>query len=334
MRPDTVTEKTRNAIGDIPVAAAAPDFGWSLGVVVLKNPVAEKLLLQADSSNRTGVYGTNFLVAWALYRSARRVSFSPASQLSSSSWKWHVQRRRVRRWHAYRADKGVISSIHVKHLIDMAPRELFGDAVLDGVSPMQSDLAMSQFHFAFTQGPEHALASGGANASWKALLMENPASTFTLTPDDVRVELNIADYPLQVCHPSVFDMSRVPAGQGLLKIEGCMPYKIQGRTVTRACNQGSGCRRCLTALHALHDQPDKRQATASYLLSHLDMERMNPSMWRGSAHHFDNRGGNFAPCPLDIPGLYQTGACMAPGGSIVGLPGCNTTQAVLQEGAS
>jgi len=70
---------------------------------------------------------------------------------------------------------------------------------------------------------------------------------------------------------------------------------------------------------------------AKFLLNPLDIERMNPSIWRGSAHHFDNRGGNFPPCRMGIPGLYQTGACTAPGGSISGLPGRNTAQVVLQD---
>jgi phytoene dehydrogenase-like protein len=34
---------------------------------------------------------------------------------------------------------------------------------------------------------------------------------------------------------------------------------------------------------------------------------------------------------MGIPGLYQTGACTAPGGSISGMPGRNTAQAVLQD---
>jgi phytoene dehydrogenase-like protein len=48
----------------------------------------------------------------------------------------------------YRAEKAVVSTIHVKHLIDMAPRKLFGDLVLDGVDLMTPELAMFQFHFA------------------------------------------------------------------------------------------------------------------------------------------------------------------------------------------
>jgi phytoene dehydrogenase-like protein len=231
----------------------------------------------------------------------------------------------------YRASKGVVSSIHVKHLIDMAPRELFGDTVLDGVNLMQPELAMFQFHFAFTQEPEYALASGGTIASCEASLMEDPASIFTLTPDDARGELNIADYPLQVCHPSVFDKTRVPAGQGLLKIEGCMPYSLKGGPQHWDAIKDQVADAVLTRYMRYTTNLTQDKVLARFLLSPLDIERMNPSMWRGSAHHFDNRGGNFAPCRMGIPGLYQTGACTAPGGSISGLPGRNTAQVVLQD---
>ena len=58
---------------------------------------------------------------------------------------------------------------------------------------------------------------------------------------------------------------------------------------------------------------------------------MNPAMWRGSVHHFDNRWGNFAPYRMPIAGLYQTGACTAPGGSISGMPGRNAAAVILQD---
>ena len=62
IHPDTVAAMTGNSIGDLPVAAAGPGFGWGLGVAVLKDPLAAKLPLRAGSWNWAGVYGTNFWV--------------------------------------------------------------------------------------------------------------------------------------------------------------------------------------------------------------------------------------------------------------------------------
>jgi len=70
----------------------------------------------------------------------------------------------------------------------------------------------------------------------------------------------------------------------------------------------------------------------------LDIERMNPPMWRGSAHHGASNAAQSGGCPRARmgaiphanPGLYQTGACTAPGGSITGLPGRNAATVMLK----
>jgi phytoene dehydrogenase-like protein len=76
---------------------------------------------------------------------------------------------------------------------------------------------------------------------------------------------------------------------------------------------------------------DKSKMLAKFLLSPIDIERMDPHMWHGGVHAFDKIGGNFAPYRMGIPGLYQTGACTAPGGSISGIPGRNTAAAIFQD---
>ena len=53
---------TTNAIGELPVGAAGPGFGWGLGVAVLKDPLAAKSPVSAGAWNWSGVYGTNFWV--------------------------------------------------------------------------------------------------------------------------------------------------------------------------------------------------------------------------------------------------------------------------------
>src|ERR1019366_2654355 len=43
---------------------------------------------------------------------------------------------------SYRGDKAVLSTIHIKHLIDMAPRELWGQDFIDGVDTWQAEVQM------------------------------------------------------------------------------------------------------------------------------------------------------------------------------------------------
>jgi phytoene dehydrogenase-like protein len=231
----------------------------------------------------------------------------------------------------FRAEKGVVSTIHIKHLIDMAPRELWGDSLLDDVALMQPELAMFQFHYAFSEAPTYRLAANGTVSSCEASIMQYPESIFALNSDDAHGELHLDDCALQIVHPAVFDASRVPPGQGLLKIEGVAPYKLKEGPEHWDAIKEHVAETIVTHYLKHTSNLSKGKILAQFLLSPLDIERMNPAMWRGSVHHFDNRWGNFAPYRLPIPGLYQTGACTAPGGSISGMPGRNTAAVILQD---
>ena len=63
-------------------------------------------------------------------------------------------------------------------------------------------------------------------------------------------------------------------------------------------------------------------------------------MWRGSAHAGANnfaQSGAMRPVPgwaqyrMPIAGLYQTGSCTAPGGSVTGMPGRNAAAVLLKD---
>jgi phytoene dehydrogenase-like protein len=165
----------------------------------------------------------------------------------------------------------------------------------------------------------------------EAAIMEDPASIFQPGVDNAKGELHLDDLPLQVCHPALFDTSRVPSGFGLLKVEGSMPYALKEGPAHWDAIKEQVAEQILTRYMRYTENLDKSKLLAKFLLSPIDIERMNPHMWRGSVHAFDKTGGNFAPYRMGIPGLYQTGACTAPGGSISGIPGRNTAAAILQD---
>ena len=231
----------------------------------------------------------------------------------------------------YRGRKGVVSTIHPKNLIAMAPRELWGDALLDTVDIWQPEHAMFAFHFALAESPKYPLGDGGTIGSCEASIMQRPESIFQLNTDQARGELNIKDYPLQIVHPSVFDPTRVPPGHGAVKIEGTIPYGLKEGPLhwdtikDRVADQ-------LLAYYLRHTANlTKDKVLAKFLVSPLDIERMNPSMWRGSVHHSVRELGVFVPYRMPIAGLYQTGGSTAPGGSVTGQPGRNAAIAILQD---
>jgi len=72
----------------------------------------------------------------------------------------------------------------------------------------------------------------------------------------------------------------------------------------------------------------------------LDLERRNPANWRGSCHGgaaSPEQSGYFRPVEgwssyrTPVAGLYQTGACTHPGGSVSGLPGRNCATVLLED---
>jgi phytoene dehydrogenase-like protein len=79
---------------------------------------------------------------------------------------------------------------------------------------------------------------------------------------------------------------------------------------------------------------------ARYVMSPLDLERKNASYWHGSIHAGSSdpsQSGAMRPMPgwaqyrMPIPGLYQTGSCTYPGGSVTGAPGRNAAIVMLKD---
>ena len=231
----------------------------------------------------------------------------------------------------YRAEKAVVSTIHVKHLVKMAPRDLWGQEFLDEVELFQPEHAMFQFHYATTEPPKYPLGTGGTISTCEAVLLQSPERALRLGYDNDRGEVNLDDPLLQIVSPSVVDPTRAPAGMHTVKIEGTLPYALKEgpQQWDKIKEQVAATLFNYLARFAPNLTPDK--ILAKFLESPLDIERMNPAMWRGSAHHGDRRLPQFASYKLPIPGLYQTGACTPPGGSISGMPGRNAAAAILKD---
>ena len=231
----------------------------------------------------------------------------------------------------YRAQKSVVSTIHVKHLIDMAPRELWGDRLLDSVNIWQAEHAMFAFSFALAEPPTYSFSEGGTITPCEAFTMQNAESVFVLNMDQARGELNIEDYPLQIVHAANVDPGRVPAGFGTVTIEGTMPYALKEGPEHWDVIKEQVAEQLLAHYmrHTVNLTRDK--VLAKLLLSPLDIERMNPSMWRGSVHHSLRTTNNYAPYRMPIPGLYQTGGCTPPGGSVSGQPGRAAAAVILED---
>jgi phytoene dehydrogenase-like protein len=141
----------------------------------------------------------------------------------------------------------------------------------------------------------------------------------------------LSDLPLQIVSPSVADATRVPTGGSTLKIEGTLPYALKDGPGHWDAIKDDVAETLFSHLRRFAPNLTPDKVLAKFLLSPLDIERMNPAMWRGSAHHGDRRLPQFAPYRMPVPGLYQTGACTSPGGSITGTPGRNAAAVLLED---
>ena len=231
----------------------------------------------------------------------------------------------------YRAEKAVVSTIHLKHLVNMAPRELFGAEFNRNLDAFLPEHAMFSFHYATSEAPKYPLAGGGTISSTEASLMERAESVFTLTTNNGRGEVVVDDIPLQIVSPSVADPTRAPAGYHTVKIEGTMPYALKEGPKHWDKIRDEVAEKIFARLRRVAPNLTPDKILGKFLESPLDIERMNPAMWHGSAHHGDRRQLQVTTYKTPVAGLYQTGACTAPGGSITGRPGRNAAEVILKD---
>jgi phytoene dehydrogenase-like protein len=239
----------------------------------------------------------------------------------------------------FRARQAVVSTIHVKHLVEMAPPEAWGESFLYGIETYQAGRSMFVAHYATSEAP--AFPVGGALVHSVALGVAQTAERQLRTTEDFRHGVAASEDPvLLVLTPSVADSSRAPEGKHLVKVIGFYPYALR---------EGPGhwdeIKERVATSHLEHLRRYAPNLTSDTILaadirSPLDLERYNRHNWHGSCH-----GGDLSPAQsealrpvpgfaqhrMPIPGLYQTGATTHPGGSVTGAPGRNAAMVLLAD---
>jgi len=240
----------------------------------------------------------------------------------------------------YRARKSVVSTIHIKHLVDMAPRPLWGDEFLENVRLLEPEQAMFSFHYALSEPPKYVLADGSTLSPAESTLLNDPERILLSDYEHATGEINLNDLPLQIVCPSIADPSRAPAGCHTLKLEGNLPYALKEGPQHWDTIKDQVAADVFDYFRKFCTNLTDDKILGKFLLSPLDIERMNPSMWRGSVHaagYGAAQEGDMRPVPgwadyrMPIPGLYQTGACTAAGGSVKGQPGREAARVILED---
>ncbi len=239
----------------------------------------------------------------------------------------------------YRARKAVLSTIHVKHLVDMAPREAWGEEFCDGVDTWQPGIAMFVTHYATTEPPQFPV-DRGTRTPVAAGIPTSVDRVLRLGAEFHRGRVALDDPVLLIVCPTVADPSRAPQGKHTLKVIGFQPYELPDgpEKWDEIKAQVSAANLAYLRQYAPNLTDDKILATV--IKSPLDLERFNPHNWHGTCHGGDMnpaQSGRLRPAlgwaqhRLPIPGLYQTGATTHPGGSVSAGPGFNAAMVMLKD---
>lgn len=236
------------------------------------------------------------------------------------------------------AREAVLSTIHVKDLVQMAPPEVWGAEFLYGIRTFDEGVSAFAAHYVTTEPPRYQARDGSELTAVSAGVAGWPEEIVRMGRD-VRERRLVRDGSwLLFPAPTVADPSRAPAGRHTVKVLGMQPY-----------DPGDGpqaweqLRAEIASVHLEHLRRVAPNLVAETILAALvvappDLERANPHMWHGSFHGGDRsiaNSGALRPAPgwaqhrMPIPGLYQTGGTTHPGGSVTGAPGRNAAIVML-----
>jgi phytoene dehydrogenase-like protein len=239
----------------------------------------------------------------------------------------------------FRARHAVISTIHVKHLVKMAPAEAWGDSFMYGVETYKAGRTMFVAHYATTEPPEFKV-DGGTLSVVGAGVAQTPERQLRIE-NDFHHRLITRDQPvLLVLTPSVEDLSRAPEGKHMVKVISTYPYSLREGPEKWDEIKEEVATINLEELRRYAPNLTNDKILATEIRSPLDLERYNSHNWHGSCHGGDlgpSQSETLRPVPgyaqhrMPIPGLYQTGATTHPGGSVTGGPGRNAAMVLLKD---
>jgi phytoene dehydrogenase-like protein len=239
----------------------------------------------------------------------------------------------------FRAREGVVSTIHVKHLVEMAPPEAWGEDFLYGIATYDLGLSGFAVYLAATQppvfetpdGPRSSVSAG--LAGWPEQLLEHGRR--------IRDEVYDPDPAwVLVATPTLVDPSRAPVGRHTVKLLSAQSWRPPNGEPSWDDVKLRQADRQLERLRAVAPGFADGAILTRLVKSPDDIERSNRHMIRGTFHG-GHRGpaqmGALRPAPgwgqhrMPIEGLYQTGGTTHPGGSITGAPGRNAAIVILAD---
>jgi len=235
--------------------------------------------------------------------------------------------------------EAVLSTIHVKHLIDMAPAEAWGDSFTYGVETYDIGIPLFAAFLVMDEVPTFRgkTAADTAVSSGLALWPHEVVDQVRAIRDRRPVEGSAWTL---IATPSIVDPSRAPEGKQTVKMlvpcSHVAPYGYNSWDEAKERHAD----RMLEYVSTQIPNINADHIEARIVKSPLDIERWNPHMINGCAHGGDKGvpfsgplrpAAGWASHAMPIPGLYQTGGTTHPGGSITGSPGRNAARVMMKD---
>jgi phytoene dehydrogenase-like protein len=239
----------------------------------------------------------------------------------------------------YLGRKAVVSTIHVKHLVEMAPRELWGEDFLYGVKTYDIGIAGFGVYLLTTEPPVFETPDGSRTAVSAGIAgwLEEMVALGRALKENRYVE----DLPwILVATPTVADPSRVPNGHHTVKLLSSQAWALPPGEKSWDELKHRQASRQIERLRQVAPNFTEDKILARLVKCGEDFEKSNPHMIHGTFHGGArglSQSGGLRPVPgwaqhrMPIPGLYQTGGTTHPGGSITGAPGRNAAMVLLRD---
>jgi phytoene dehydrogenase-like protein len=239
----------------------------------------------------------------------------------------------------YAASKAVVSTIHIAQLPGIVGEANLTPQFRAGIDRWKPSLSMFAAHYALSEAPRFRTESGPMESVTMGGL-QSLDSLHRMLNGYRSGRLDLDDPVFLAITPTVIDASRAPAGKHTFKLISFLPYELAEGPQHWDQVKEQVADRLFEALAPLTTNLSERIVLGRNVTSPLDMERRNPANWRGSCHggaSTPDQSGYFRPVEgwstyrTPVEGLYQTGACTHPGGSVSGLPGRNCAAILLQD---
>jgi phytoene dehydrogenase-like protein len=239
----------------------------------------------------------------------------------------------------FRAGKAVVSTIHIKHLVEMAPANAWPEDFRFAVDTYDIGISNMGVYIAATEAPKFTTRDGTRSAV-SAGVVGWPEDVIR-AGRDVRDGKFLRDVPwVLVATPTLADPSRAPHGHHTTKLLSPQAWQLPPGEKSWDELKEKHADRQLEHLRKFAPNFTQDKILARAVKSPDDFEHSNAHMIHGTFHGGDRgvgQSGALRPAPgwgqyrMPIAGLYQTGGTTHPGGSITGAPGRNAAMVMLAD---